>query len=45
MSTQTEPKPKTETEESMSTVTLGDVAFDPIQIQDVRLSVEGDCGK
>jgi ABC-type phosphonate transport system ATPase subunit len=30
--------------ESMSTVTLGDVAFDPVATQDFRLSVEGTSG-
>jgi uncharacterized coiled-coil DUF342 family protein len=31
-------------EESTSTVTLGDVAFDPVATQDFRLSVEGTSG-
>lgn len=41
MSAQTELEPENE---SMSTVTLGDVAFDPVATQDFRLSVEGTSG-
>lgn len=41
MSTQTEPESENE---SMSTVTLGDVQFDPVATQDFRLSVEGTSG-
>ncbi|QBI90059.1 uncharacterized protein ChaoS9_270 [Halobacterium phage ChaoS9] len=34
----------TQKTESSSTVTLGDVSFDPVQTQDFRLSVEGTSG-
>lgn len=34
----------TQQTESSSTVTLGDVSFDPVQTQDFRLSVEGTSG-
>ena len=41
MKTQTELDPENE---SMSTVTLGDIQFDPVDTQDFRLSVEGTSG-
>jgi len=41
MKAQTEPHSENE---SMSTVTLGDVKFDPVDTQDFRLSVEGTSG-